>query len=202
MTILAVDTTSNLASVAIRRKGETVSTVTLESAGGFAHLLFGLIGKCRNEAKIDLEEVDCFAAAAGPGSFTGVRVGLTAVKGLGEALAKPVSGISNLRALASFGKNAGLRAVILDARRSEVYTAVYDAGLRLATEETVGPLEEFLAALGSARQHEIIHGTNQPLAPAVALCAELDGQGKWLDPAVLDANYVRRSDAELHWREA
>ena len=70
-----------------------------------------------------LEEIDCFAAASGPGSFTGVRVGLAAVKGLAEALGKPAVGISNLRALSLFGK-AALRAVVLDARRGEVYGAV------------------------------------------------------------------------------
>ncbi len=70
--------------------------------------------------------VDCFAAASGPGSFTGVRVGLACVKGLAEALGKPAVAVSNLRAIASFG-TAPWRAVVLDARRGEIYGAVYDA---------------------------------------------------------------------------
>ena len=201
MTILALDTTSNLASVAIRKKGETLSVVSMDSTAGFGHLIFSAIEKCRNEANISLEEIDCFAAAAGPGSFTGVRVALSAVKGLAESLAKPVTGISNLRAISSFGKNAGLRAVVLDARRSEVYGGVYDVDLRPVVAETVGPLEQFLATLDPAREYEIIHAHAEPLAPAIALCAEQDGPSRWLDPAALDANYVRRSDAELCWRE-
>jgi tRNA threonylcarbamoyladenosine biosynthesis protein TsaB len=221
VTILAIDTTSNVASVAIRAHHRTVAALSLESSTGFGHLIFDAIEKCRNEARIDLADVDCFAAAAGPGSFTGLRVGLSAVKGLAEALGKPVAGISNLRALSSFGKNSdSLRAVVLDARRSEVYAAVYDAEHQLRLPETVSPLAEWLARLDPAGQYEFISrvplglaGTpfrDMPvieppdtLAEAVALCAEQDGPaGRWVDPAALDANYVRRSDAELFWKDA
>ena len=198
MIILALDTTSNTASVAIRRDGETISVVSLESDAGFAHLIFGAIEKCRNEARIMLNEVDCFASASGPGSFTGVRIGLTAAKGLAESLERPVIGISNLRALSSFGENS-LRAVTIDARRSEVYAAVYDADLKVVIPETVGPLDQFLAKLDPSASYEFISAAGKVLAPAVALCAELD-RDNWLDPAALDANYVRRSDAELSWK--
>jgi tRNA threonylcarbamoyladenosine biosynthesis protein TsaB len=123
-----------------------------------------------------LVEIDCFAAASGPGSFTGVRVGLSAVKGMAAALGKPAAGISNLRALASFGN---LEPAI-EARRGEVYTAVYDAELRLVSPEVIAP------ASGATL-------TEQPrnLAVAVAYCAELDGPAGWQDPDTLDANYVR-----------
>ncbi len=220
MTILAVDTTSPVASVAIRQNGEIVSELTLESDQGFAHLIFDAIDKCKNEAKVDLGQIDCFAAASGPGSFTGVRVGLTVAKGLAESMRKPVIGVSNLRASSSFGKNASrLRAVVLDARRSQVYAAVYDRDLRLVLPETVQTLEAWLAKLDPTAGYEFISPmplalegtpfartpvTRPPtaLAGAVALCAELDAaEGKWLDPAALDANYVRRSDAELFWKE-
>ena len=72
--------------------------------------------------------MDCFAAASGPGSFTGVRVGLAAVKGLAEAAGKRVVAVSNLRALAFFG-SAPLRATVIDARRGEVYAALYNSRL-------------------------------------------------------------------------
>ncbi len=214
MTILALDTTSNFASIAIRGNEEILSEVTLESTDGFAHLIFPAIEKCKNEANVDLEQIDCFAAASGPGSFTGLRVGLSAIKGLAEATGKSAIGISNLRALSSCGKSGGsLRAVILDARRGEVYAGVYDQNLQPVLAETVGPLAAFLERLGALAQYEFIAPssirlpvpfTEAPtaLAAAVALCAEQDGRnGKWLDPAAVDANYVRRSDAELFWKE-
>jgi tRNA threonylcarbamoyladenosine biosynthesis protein TsaB len=213
--VLSLDTTWNFASVAIRADGKIAAEVTLESTEGFAHLIFQAIERCKNEAKIRLQEIDCFAAAAGPGSFTGVRVGLSAVKGLAEALAKPAIGISNLRALSSFGKNPdALRAIVLDARRGEVYAAVYNSALRVVVPESVLPLEAWLAKLDPAVSYELISAMPirfgratliEPprfLASAVALCADQDGrEGKWMDPAVVDANYVRRSDAELFWRD-
>ncbi len=203
MTILALDTTSERGSIALRSNGKTVAEVTVYAPQGFAHLLFPAIEKLRNEAKFDLNEVDCFAAASGPGSFTGLRVALAAIKGLAESTRKPVSGVSNLRALSSFGKNASaLRAVTLDARRNQVYAAVYDGDLRLIVPESVGPLQAFLSQLDPSVEYEYISAAPAALASAVALCAELDGmESKWQDPAELDANYVRRSDAELFWSD-
>ena len=224
MKILALDTTSEVASVALWRDGGVVREISLESRDGFGHLIFGAIEKLRNEAKFRLDEVDCFAAACGPGSFTGVRVGLSVVKGLAEATGKLVCGVSNLRALASFRKNAERLAVpLLDARREQVYAAVYDAGLRLATPERVEPLDDWLGRLDPEGDYEFLIAAGSPfreavagsrfagmplteapaaLASAIAQCAELDGREvAWLAPATLDANYVRRSDAELFWRD-
>ena len=205
MKILALDTTSALGSIAYKSDGLLRWEITLEAPDGFAHVLFPALEKLRNEANFDLGEIDCFAAANGPGSFTGLRVGLAAVKGLAECAGKPVSGVSNLRALASFGKHANqFRVPVLDARRGDVYAAVYDDQLRLVKPETVDKLDRFLASLDRAAEYEIISQMEPPrtLAGAVAFCAELDGQeGKWRDAAELDANYVRRSDAELFWQD-
>ncbi len=176
--------------------------------------------RCKNEAKLDLQQIDCFAAASGPGSFTGIRVALSAIKGLAYALGKPAIGISNLRALSSFGiRPRSLRAVVLDARRGDVYAGVYNDDSECVSPEVVTPFSNWLAHLDAAQDYEFVSpsvfnfegtpfaGANfttagNYLARAVALCAERDGnQGKWLDPATVDANYVRRSDAELFWRE-
>jgi tRNA threonylcarbamoyladenosine biosynthesis protein TsaB len=214
--ILALDTTSEFASVAVRSEGRTTAELMLRSPDGFAHVIFHAIGDVLAQAGIRLEKVDCFAAASGPGSFTGVRVGLSAVKGLAEALGKTVLGVSNLRALGSFG-NLPLRAVFNDARRGEVYAAVYNSDLEPVAPEAVLKLSDWLAMLHEP-QYEFISGSlaadalqgtrfagmpfieaPKSLAAAVAFCAERD---RGLDPATLDANYVRRSDAELFWRDA
>ncbi len=216
MTILALDTTSEFGALALRSNGQTVAERTIHAPEGFAHLIFPAIQEVLNETGISLAQIDCFAAASGPGSFTGVRVGLAAVKGLAEALGKPALGVSNLRAMSSFG-NLAHRAVVLDARRGEVFTAVYNARLEIIDPEAVQKLSawrdslslpsyEFIWTEGSPFQ-TALEGTRfaamphtetpRNLAGAVAYCAELD---KWLDPAVLDANYVRRSDAELSWK--
>ena len=213
MTILALDTTSEFASLAVRRNAKTVIEITLESSEGFAHLIFPAIDQILDQASVRFAEIDCFAAASGPGSFTGVRVGLSAVKGLASAAGKRAAGISNLRALALFGKKPR-RAVVIDARRGEIYAAVYDAKLQPVLPETVLPLAKLLKTLDIceiwfvSQNADIFRETGLPftlapktLAPAIALCAELDGPAGWQDPALLDANYVRRSDAELFWQE-
>lgn len=219
--ILAIDTTSAFGSVAVRAGGRLISERQMHSPGGFGHLLFGELEQLLNQASLSLPEIDCFAAAAGPGSFTGVRVGLTAAKGLAEVQHKPVAAVSNLRALATFG-SAAKRVVLLDARRGEVYAAVYAADLNLIADETVAPLAAWLHRL-PAEPYEFITLAGSPfrealketpfaamrwrevpssLAPAVALCAEDDlATGRTVDPLVADANYVRRSDAELLWKD-
>jgi tRNA threonylcarbamoyladenosine biosynthesis protein TsaB len=215
VTILALDTTSEFGSIALRSNGETVAEVKRHSTEGFAHLIFGEIDSLLQQTAFRLAEIDCFAAASGPGSFTGVRVGLSAAKGLAEAAGKQAAGVSNLQAVASFG-NLPLRAVVLDARRGEVYAAVYDVDLKPVVPEQVLKLALWLVSL-DAPEYEFIadakfrvalEGTRfatmpfleapRYLASAVAACAE---RMPWLDPAALDANYVRRSDAELSWAE-
>lgn len=218
MTILALDTTSEYGSVAVRSNGETIAEAALHSPDGFAHVIFSSIEEVLGRAGIGVMKVDCFAATSGPGSFTGIRVGLSAVKGLAEAAGKSALGISNLRVLSSFGKSER-RAVVLDARRGEVYAAVYGANLSPIAAEIVLPFASWLETLQEP-EYEFISTAGTPfwlalqgtrfadmpfteaprsLAAAVALCAETCD---WLDPAALDANYVRRSDAELFWRDA
>jgi tRNA threonylcarbamoyladenosine biosynthesis protein TsaB len=212
VTILGIDLTSEFGSLAVRRNGRTAAALPLHSPDGFAHLIYPAIERVLSDAGIELPQVDCFAGASGPGAFTGVRVGLAAVKGLAFALGKPAAGISNLRALSTFGRTHR-RAVVLDARRGDIFGAVYDEHAQLVIAEAVAKLPVWLESLPEG-EYEFIAGSAiagteaflQPsryLAEAVAICAERDGEsGKWVDPAALDANYVRRSDAELFWRDS
>jgi tRNA threonylcarbamoyladenosine biosynthesis protein TsaB len=142
--ILAVDTTHEYGSIAL---GEDV--MPLHSPSGFAHVLYQHLRALLDRHGLSADAIDCFAAAAGPGSFTGVRVGLACIKGLAEATGKPAVAVSNLEALACFG-SAPLRAVLLDARRGDVYAAVYDAEGRIVVPETVGKLADWLAILPAA----------------------------------------------------
>jgi tRNA threonylcarbamoyladenosine biosynthesis protein TsaB len=193
--VLALDTASDQASVALRRDGAIVAEDVIPSTDGHSHLLYQTIQAVLDKAGVTLGEIDCFASAIGPGSFTGVRICLAAAKGLADATGKPAMGVSNLRALAAFG-SAKLRNPILDARRGQIYTAVYNSELELVSPELVTAATEWKVP---TEVEQITAGP--PLAPAIALCAELDGPGKWEDPALLDANYVRRGDAGLYWQD-
>ena len=178
--------------------------------------VYGHIAALLKRHGVSIDDVKCFAAASGPGSFTGVRIGLTAAKGLAEITGHRVAAVSNLQALACFGTST-LRATVLDARRGEVYGAVYDGDLELRSPEVVMKFPEWIATL-SPDTLELISNNPAPFAPQLpemhivtaprALAAAIGRiawkrfeTGETSDPSDVDANYVRRSDAELLWRD-
>jgi tRNA threonylcarbamoyladenosine biosynthesis protein TsaB len=201
--LLAIDTTSEFGSLALFLAGaegdRVLEEVAMHSPDGFAHVMFPEIERLLARHNLKITDVEGFAAAAGPGSFTGVRVGLTAAKGLAEATGRKVVAVSNLQAIASFGTRA-LRAPVIDARRGDIFGAVYDAELGLAAPEVVMKLDDWLRTLPAGT--EVIEDAPKLLAGAIARIAARRFQaGLAQDPAEIDANYVRRSDAELMWRD-
>lgn len=219
--ILSIDTTTEFGSLALVRGGEIVEEALLHSSEGFGHILYPHLERLLAKQGWKTADVDCFAAASGPGSFTGIRVGLAAAKGLGEALGKPVVAVSNLQAIAWFGCGE-LRATVVDARRGEVYGAVYSASLDPIRPETVtkfpawletlpeGNLEflstdfsPFRQALAGTRfERAVVREVPRALAGAIGvIAARRFEQGLANDPSEIDANYVRRSDAELFWKD-
>ena len=201
MRLLAIDTTSEFGSLALAQGGLVLEEVALRSPDGFAHVLYDEIERLLSRHGMKVTEIEGFAAAAGPGSFTGVRVGLTAAKGLAEATGRKVAAVSNLQALAWFGTEP-LRAPVIDARRGEIFGAVYDADLRLVSGEVVMKYDDWLRTLPAGNVQLITQEPRKNLAGAIAHIAALRFEaGLVQDPAEIDANYVRRSDAELMWRD-
>jgi len=211
--VLAIDTTGDVGSIALVGEGGLIEEVVLDSPDGFAHVLFDEIQGLLERHGLNVWKMDAFASASGPGSFTGVRVGLTAVKGLAEATVRKAIAVSNLQALAWHGSRP-LRAAVLDARRGEVYGGVYDNDLQLVQQEVVAALPVWLASLPQGRLEIITQGFSIGVATAPVIQAPkaLAGSigriafdrllaGEAVDPAEIDANYVRRSDAELLWRD-
>lgn len=199
--ILSIDTTSESGSIALTEGSRVVEEVAIHAPEGFGHVLFGHIERLLEKHRIAVHQMECFAAASGPGSFTGVRVGLAAAKGLAEAAGKRVVAVSNLRALASFG-SAPLRAAVIDARRGEVYAAVYNSRLEIVMPEVVVNFEAWRAALPAGCELISSVAVPRPLAAAIGgIAAGEFTAGRASDPAEIDANYVRRSDAELFWKD-
>lgn len=220
--ILALDTTHEFGSLALLEEGKLIEETLLHSPGGFGHVLFEHLGNLLDRNGRRVSEVECFASASGPGSFTGVRVGLACVKGLAEATGRKVVAVSNLEALARFGA-ARQRAVVLDARRGEVYGAVYDASGHALREPVVARFPDWLGTLPEG-EIEFISTDFAPFQQALertrfeksrittaprALAAAIGGiayerycAGLARDPAGIDADYIRRSDAELFWKDS
>jgi tRNA threonylcarbamoyladenosine biosynthesis protein TsaB len=212
--ILAVDTTSEHGSLALLRDGELLEERLLHAPGSFSPVLYEELQHLLERHAVKLADVACFAAASGPGTFTGVRVALACVKGLAEALGRPAVAVSNLEAVARYG-TAGLRGVALDARRGEVYAAVYDDAGNAVTAEVVTRLAPWLESLppgvdeflsndlvldlaGTRFAGARIVTVQRELAAAIGrIAGERLARGEASDAVSLDANYVRRTDAEL-----
>jgi len=220
--IVAIDTTGEFGSLALWEQTALLEEVTLHAPEGFSQILFEQLHRLLRRHGWDPASVNCWAATSGPGSFTGVRVGLAAVKGLAEALHAKVVAVSTLQALASYGQ-APLRAVLMDARRGEVYGALYDAKLQLVGPEVVASFGQWLASVPNVPGVEFVTFDFTPFLPAVRgtafegvpvrlapralagavarIAAEKFRSGQASDPLSVDANYVRRADAELSWKD-
>jgi tRNA threonylcarbamoyladenosine biosynthesis protein TsaB len=219
--LLALDTTHEFGSIALLEEQGLVEEEPLHAPDGFGHVLFERLGRLLARHGRRVDEMACFAAAAGPGSFTGVRVGLACVKGLAEATGRKVVAVGNLEALARFG-SAAQRAVVMDARRGEIYGAVYGAAGEVLREPVVtrfaawletlpeGEVEfvssafaPFRAAIENSRfsNSKIITAPSALAAAIGRIAYERFSAGLARDPAEIDADYVRRSDAELLWKE-
>ncbi len=226
MNLLAIDTTAHSGGIALACDGEILEAAAIEAPEGFGEVIYPEIEALLSRAGLALHDIDGYAAAAGPGSFTGIRVGLSVVKSLAEVHGKKVAPVSNLLALAYAGTGK-YRAAVMDARRGEVYAAVYDADLRPLVDEVVTEWESFRSMVGD-RPVTFVSldsglfneagvaplGTNghgkearavvaePPLAAAVAGVAQaVFEKGEALVPEAVDANYIRRPDAELKWKD-
>jgi tRNA threonylcarbamoyladenosine biosynthesis protein TsaB len=238
---LAVDTTTSGGSTAVLRDERVIGSVSTWTEETYSSRMFRQVEFLLEELGLGLDQVDLFAVASGPGSFTGLRVGLAAIKAWAEVYGKPVAGVSALEAIAEESRSASpLLVPAFDARRGEVYFGVYrrEGDLRapklvlqaehsvmtpvdflnemrvLAGKEAltiVTPTPETLAGVtgGAAGSDGIVEGAGgirvevvaNILAPAVGLLAVRRARsGITGDSLTLEANYVRRTDAELKWK--
>jgi tRNA threonylcarbamoyladenosine biosynthesis protein TsaB len=128
MLILAVDTTTSSGSVALLRDGDVLGEFDLESPSTHSARLLRSVDLILQANNLDIQAVDAYAVAAGPGSFTGIRIGVTAVKSLAFASGKLVAPVSTLEALASkiAASPVRLACPVLDAKRGEIYAALFE----------------------------------------------------------------------------
>lgn len=132
--ILHIETATSTCSVAISYNGKLISTNTTSESNMHTKRINLMIEELMSQNSMDLKDLAAISVSIGPGSYTGLRVGLSAAKGLAFALDIPIIGISTLEALAQAHKdNTEGKAVIstLDARRNEVYMAIFDHSLNL-----------------------------------------------------------------------
>lgn len=129
MKILCLDSTAKIASAAILEDDAVLAEYTVQGGLSHSELLLPMVRSLLTSTGLSEEEIDLFACAAGPGSFTGVRIGVSLIKGLAFGRGKPCAAVSSLSALAeSLAPLPGLICPVMDARRDQVYTALFQNG--------------------------------------------------------------------------
>lgn len=220
MLLLVTDTSGRNGSVALARSGDRLSDEihVIESAaltgGTFSAQLVPQIAALLAKHGFTKTQIDAFIVVSGPGSFTGLRVGLAAIKALAEILAKPIVAVSLLEVLTFAGGGNGEVISAIDAGRGELYAGEYEfanGATRLIREKLLS-MEEFLEC---ARGSSVVTVDPDLLAqartaglaalPVDTISSEMIARLGWrklqagetVDPAQLDANYIRRTDAEI-----
>jgi tRNA threonylcarbamoyladenosine biosynthesis protein TsaB len=224
MIILAVDTSTQTGSVAVLNGDKVLADVAVTSRETHAKRLLSAIDATLGMIDQTVADCDGFAVTTGPGSFTGLRIGISTVKGLGFATGKPVAGVSTLDALIyQFPSFPHLICPILDARKGQIYTALYESTGQMKWKKVVEDCAiepgEWLKQVsapclfvgnGTSVYAELITKTLGDLAyfaPAymnrvrasvvgyIGMKQILDGQTTDVDQLV--PNYIRKSDAEI-----
>lgn len=128
MKILAMDTSAKVTSVAVSSENKILAEFNIDTQLTHSQALMPMVEAALSVAAIDLKDIDCFAITTGPGSFTGLRIGMGAIKGLAFALNKPCVSVSTLHALAlNLSGVDGIVCAVMDARCNQVYTAIFDS---------------------------------------------------------------------------
>ena len=125
ITLLAIDTSSRQASMAVWRGGEALSSRAADPGGQRSDAIMSDLDILLRSAGVGIKDVDAFAACVGPGSFTGLRIGLAAVKGLAVAAGKPVVGVTSLEAVAALAAREGRVVAMIKAYKGEIYTQLF-----------------------------------------------------------------------------
>lgn len=138
MKILAMDTSSVNATVAVCDENRILGEYTVSNERAHSQIIMPMLESLLNHCSLTIKDIDVFAVALGPGSFTGLRIGISAMKTLAQSLSKPIIGVSSLDEVASsfFGTDK-IVCPIFDARRNEVYNALYLNGNKFVSERVV-----------------------------------------------------------------
>ncbi|MBD5484290.1 MAG: tRNA (adenosine(37)-N6)-threonylcarbamoyltransferase complex dimerization subunit type 1 TsaB [Lachnospiraceae bacterium] len=171
MKILALDSSGLVASVALAEDDNLIAEYTIQYKKTHSQTLLPMLDEIRNMVELDLSDVDAIAVAAGPGSFTGLRIGSATAKGLAFAMEKPIVPVPTLEGLAyqMYGTDAAV-CPIMDARRSQVYTGIYEFvsgenryDMRVIKEQCAVSFDEIAEALNQLGRRVVFVGDGIPV---------------------------------------
>lgn len=227
MKILALDTATVVATVAIADEEKLYSEITIHSKKkNHSERLMLLIEEVLKNSDLELKDVDLFSCTVGPGSFTGLRIAIATIKGLAQSLDKPIVPLSTLQALAyNLPFSREIICPIIDAQRDQVYTCFYKwtgEGLQALTQESVYSIDELLNIIADQGKEVVLLGdgikkipseslekyknllkvapvsSRMPKASSLAgLSLDLAKKGEFMNYSNIEPNYMRKSQAEI-----
>jgi tRNA threonylcarbamoyladenosine biosynthesis protein TsaB len=227
MITLGIDTSTFIGSAGIIQDDKPLAELSLNVEVTHSERLLSSIETVISSARLKIEDIDLFAYAKGPGSFTGLRIGLSTIKGLAFATGKKIVGVSSLLALAMNARYAKYTVCpMIDARKGEVYTAIYEFGpkdkVKVISKEDAFSPEEVISRI---KKKTLIFGTGARIYADVikrklkdkVILAPLDfdfpsgisvatlglhmyKKGKFDDLDSVIPNYLRKSEAELNYK--
>lgn len=227
MLVLGIETATTTGSVALMSEMAVIAEYTLNIETTHSERLMSTVDRVLGDAGIALKEIDGFCVSAGPGSFTGLRIGIATVKGLAFVTGKPVAAVPTLKALAwNHPFSAYPVCSLLDAKKKEVYAALYrykNGDILQILPATVLPLAELAATINSTTlftgegailfRNEIqslcgeraIFAPRSAMVPSAASVAEIGlamlKAGEYTAPDILSPIYIRRPEAEVAWEK-
>lgn len=231
MILLALDTCDSRGSVAVLRDDEVLKAIPHDGTEDYSSWVLPSVEKALKASGLSIRNIEVFAVASGPGSFTGVRMGLTTVKAWSEAFGRKVASVSRLEAIAAQAADGGqFVAAFVDAHRDQVFGGLYrrqGPGLSLVEDEMLAAPAEFLDWVKErsmngrvrwismdpekmtaqegwrerAAEGESVEVSTSVLAPLIGRIGRQRAlQGRLTDALGLDAQYLRRPDAEVFWK--
>ncbi|AKL93849.1 tRNA threonylcarbamoyladenosine biosynthesis protein TsaB [Clostridium aceticum] len=229
MKVLALDTSSIVATVAVLDDEKLMGEYIINHKKTHSEKLMPMIEEILKSCEVSPKDIDVFAVALGPGSFTGLRIGLATIKAMAQALDKPVAGVSTLEGLAfNLVHCKGLICPIIDAQQDLVYTGLYQWHQELSKvmEEDVVSIEDLLDTLKSRKEEVIFLGdalekfqeqitrelgdlaifppkiVTMPRASSIGeLAREKVKKGELKKASEVLPVYMRKSQAEKQWEE-
>jgi len=229
LSILAIDTATQVSSVAVLKEGRLLAELTMQGKLTHSETLLPHIEQVLKMAAVAKEELTGIAVSNGPGSFTGLRIGLAAAKAMSYVLGIPLVGVSTLQALAYQLPAPGVRVMcLLDAQKGNAYVESYrweNNSLQVVDSVQVAKITDIVAACANMNEQVILLGdavqkkvagklelpANVSVAPPHivmprAACVAMLGQAKLLAGETdnvmdLEPVYIRRSEAEVLWEK-
>lgn len=231
MRIVGIDTSTKICGIGIVEDQEIIAEYNFRVSDTHSNQLMPLVDEILKRLDLKIDQIDAFAVALGPGRFTGLRIGVATVKGLGYALKKPIVGVPTLDLLANNLKFVDrLICPIMDARQNEVYTAIYQGGKELQRmsdylclpikkliEMLNGPAiflgdatDKYLDVIKSSAKDAIIveHVFDLPRGANVAMLGAKRLQSEGEEKQIFKDNvftltplYIRKSQAEVKYQK-